>query len=192
MPQKTRFTIYDAMENSGFFAANPANPGSRDNDGAPLYTGPVEYPKMMYHPQGEEKIIVPAEIVMTPLGAREYNEQREMIHQIVQSKEEEEALKEEGWLDHPAKAMEVRIRNYIADANLSDKEAAKLIAKIPKIAISVNREAELLAEIAHLTKLREQDQIAARTPAPANAPAGPKASVPAPAKEPDEDEEEAA
>ncbi len=157
MPQKTRFTIYDAMENSGVFASNPANPGSRDNDGNALYVGPVEYPKMLYHPEGEERVTTPAEIVMTPLGARELNEQRELIHKTVNSVEEEAELLASGWHDHPAKAVKVRIMGVIASSNLTPKEEAKLLAKIPKLSPSSNKVAELEAEIAKLVKLRQAD-----------------------------------
>lgn len=167
MPQKTRFTIYDAMEQNGYFAQNPANPGARDNDGNPLYVGPVEFPKMLYHPEGEEKIIVPAEIVMTPYGPKELNEQREMIHMIVHNQGEADAALAEGWHDHPAKALKVRIMGIIANSHLNEKQEKALLAKIPKISLSINREAELLAEIARLTKLQEAEAAPAveKTPA---------------------------
>lgn len=154
MPPKTRFTIYDAMENSGFFASNPANPGSRDNDGNALYTGPVEFPKMLYHPEGEQKIVVPAEIITTPLGPKEVGEQKQLIHKIVGSQAECDEALASGWHDHPAKAIEARIRLFIANSELSEKEEATLIAKIPKISASADREAQLLAEIARLKKLQ--------------------------------------
>lgn len=178
--QNNRFTIYDAMEKAEYFSSNPANPGSRSPaDGTTLYTGPVEFPKMMYHPEGEEKIIVPAEIVMTPLGAREYNEQREMIHRIVNNQAEYEVALAEGWHEHPAAAMRVRIEAQIANSNLTDKETAILLKKIPQIS-SPNRVAELEAEIAKLKKLRDIATPAA-TPLKV-APAG--SLVP----EPDDDE----
>ncbi len=157
MPQKTRFTIYDAMEQDGVFDRNPANPNSRDNDGNSIYTGPVEYPKMLYHPEGEERIVVPAEIIMTPLGAKEVNEQRELIHKTVGSVEEEAALITEGWHDHPAKAVKVRVMATIASSKLTPKEEAKLLATIPKLSPTSNKVAELEAEIAKLVKLRAAD-----------------------------------
>lgn len=160
MPQKTRFTIYDAMENSGVFASNPANPGSRDNDGNALYVGPVEYPKMLYHPEGEERITTPAEIVMTPLGARELNEQHELINKTVNNEAEEIAARAEGWLDHPAASVRIRIMNLIAASSLTPKEEAKLLAKIPKLSPTSNKVAELEAEIARLVKLRADDAAA--------------------------------
>lgn len=157
MPQKNRFTIYDAMENSGVFASNAANAGSRDNDGNALYIGPVEYPKMLYHPEGEERVVVPAEIIMTPLGAKEVNEQKELINKTVNSVEEEAVLVAEGWLDHPAKAVKVRVMATIENSNLTDKETKALLAKIPKLSPTSNKVAELEAEIAKLVKLRAAD-----------------------------------
>lgn len=158
---KTRFTIYDAMENNGFFASNSANAGSMDHDGNALYTGPVEYPKMLYHPQGEEKIIVPAEMVLRAGQYVPVGEQRELINMIVNNSVEEKAALAEGWLDHPAKAMRVRVENIIETNELSEKETKALLAKIPKISISINREAELLAEIAKLKAEKLEDSEAA-------------------------------
>ena len=84
MPRANRFTIYDALEKSGYFDKNPANTFARDaTTGATLFKGPVEYPKMMYHPLGETRVIVAAEVITTPLGAKEVGEQREMLYQIV-------------------------------------------------------------------------------------------------------------
>lgn len=157
---KTRFTIYDAMENNGIFSVNPANAGSRDLDGNVLYTGPVEYPKMLYHPDGEEKVIVPAELVLRAGQYVPVGEQKELINKIVASKEEEDVALAEGWHDHPAKAVRVRIEALIEASDFTDKEEAALLAKIPKIAISQNREAELLAEIERLTSLRSKTAAA--------------------------------
>ena len=104
-----RFTIYDAMEAKGVFEANPANADSRDLDGQSLYQGPVTYPKMLYHPQGLERVTVPAEIIVTPLGPQRVNEQKELIWQIVASLKEEKELLSAGWHDHPSKAIRARL-----------------------------------------------------------------------------------
>lgn len=173
MPQKTRFTIFDAMEQGGAFSSNPANSGSRDNDGNPLYTAPIEFPRMLYHPDGEEKVVVPAEIVVTPLGPRELNEQREMLHLIVNNKAEFDTAIADGWHDHPAKAMRARIKLIISNNPLSEKQEKALLAKIPQISLSVNREAELLAEIERLMKLQEVESAPAVQKAPVQAPTDP-------------------
>src|ERR1700681_1551501 len=104
-PRNQRMTIYDVMEQQGRLASNPANVDSMSEDGTQLYKGPVQYPRMMYHPQGELRIVVPAEIIMTPLGPKAVGLQTEIIHQVVADEAEEAALRAEGWHDHPAKAI---------------------------------------------------------------------------------------
>ncbi len=103
--QARRFTIYDAMEDKGVFEANPANVDSRDHEGASLYRGPVAYPKMLYHPEGEMRISVPGTVESTPWGPKEFGEQRELITRTVNSKAEEDAFIKQGWHTHPAKAL---------------------------------------------------------------------------------------
>lgn len=94
-----RFTIYDMMEEKGIFDENPANSYSEK------YTGPIKYPMMLYHPQGEQKITVPAEYIMTPFGPKAVGEQRELIYRVANDAAEEKALRAAGWHDHPAKAI---------------------------------------------------------------------------------------
>lgn len=102
---ENRFSIYDAMERKGIFRLNPANLGAKDSNGAPLYKGPVQYPKMFYHPQGATIIVVPAELIETAAGPKYVGEKRELVSKVVNSPEEEAALVAEGWHSHPAKAM---------------------------------------------------------------------------------------
>lgn len=111
-----RFTIYDMMEAKGIFAANPANADAMVNEqtGEPLYKGPIPYPKMMYHPLGETRVIVDA-VPLTDTSGNAVldrngdpilrDEQREIVWQIVNSLKEERALRKEGWHDHPADAI---------------------------------------------------------------------------------------
>lgn len=103
--QKNRFTVYDMLEAKGAFESNPANIDSRDNEGAMLYKGPIPYPKMMYHPEGKRRITAPGEIIVTPMGPKEVGVQTEIINRTVQNEADELALREQGWHDHPAKAM---------------------------------------------------------------------------------------
>jgi len=120
MARKTQFTIYDAMEQKGVFDANPANSTARDSiTGESLYRGPVEHPKMLYHPLGDEVVTVPAEIVMTPLGPQRVGEQRRIVHKIARDASEERELKFAGWHDHPSKAIRARL----VAANLDPSEA---------------------------------------------------------------------
>lgn len=107
-PRGKRFTIYDQMEERGVFAANPANADSQNEQGEPLYKGPVEYPKMLYHPHGELYVAIPAMPEVTPFGPRMLNEQKRLITKVIGSKEEELEALQEGWHDHPQKAHQAR------------------------------------------------------------------------------------
>jgi len=101
-----RFTIYDAMEASGYFSQNPANPNSRNKDGQPLYAGPVKFPMMLYHPRGEERVSVPGTKERTPYGTVEmFGEQWEIISRVVANDAELADAVAEGWHKHPAMAI---------------------------------------------------------------------------------------
>lgn len=165
--QGNRFTIYDALAKNGYFDANPANSYSRDKTtGDSLYQGPVEFPKALFHPEGEERIIVAAEIIMTPMGPKAVGEQRELIFQIVPNKKEEDALRAEGWWDHPAKAVRRRVELFIEkNEQLPEKEKKKLLGAIPSIS-SDARIKELERELARLTSAPEAEPTPAK-PAPA-------------------------
>ena len=124
-----RFTIFDMMAAKGVFSSNPANADSIDRTtGQSLYKGPVPYPKMFYHPEGLERVIVPRITVDTPFGPRvETQEQREIVFEIAHSLEDERRLRKDGWHDHPAKAMVAAGREAppITPANrIADLEAA--------------------------------------------------------------------
>lgn len=133
-----RFTIYDMMEAKGIFELNPANPDSRGENGEALYTGPVPYPKMFYSPKGEERVTVPAEIIVTPLGPKAVGEQRELIHKLATNAEEEAALRADGWWDHPAKSIAAgggKAPSMGSAAKISDLEA-----EIAKLQLQLNNE----------------------------------------------------
>src|SRR5438874_1893302 len=98
-------TQFHVMEARGIFRSNPANPDSQNDQGDLLYAGPVEYPKMLYHPLGEMRTVVPAEIVVTPMGPKEVGEQRELIYRIVVDADEEEEARSAGWHEHPSDAI---------------------------------------------------------------------------------------
>lgn len=106
MPARNRFTIYDMMEAKGVFDLNPANINARDKDGTPLYVGPIQYPKMLYHPDGETRITNPPEPISTPFGPKWVGEKREIISRIVRTKEEEEEAILAGWHAHPSRAVQ--------------------------------------------------------------------------------------
>ena len=164
MPRGNRFTIYDALEKAGYFDVNPANSYARSpTDGSSLYKGPIEYPKMLYHPLGEEKITVQAEVLATPLGPKEVGEQRELIWQIVNTPAEEKAALSEGWHTHPAKAIRARVEAQISrlaeEDKLDDKTKAKLLASIPVMS-SDQRIKDLEAELARLTSVHASEAAA--------------------------------
>jgi hypothetical protein len=95
----SRFTIFDVMEAQGTFDLNSANSSS------PRYSGPVEYPKMFYHPTGKTRVIQRAEILNTPFGPQKVGEQFELISRLAKDEGEEDRLRTAGWHDHPAKAI---------------------------------------------------------------------------------------
>ena len=113
------FTIYDVMEKKGAFSSNPANTSSYDPvTNAGLYRGPVPFPKMLYHPKGESRVTVPAEVVMGPYGPTRNSEQRELISKIVNDEAELEEALLQGWHQHPADAI-------AAGLTAEDKAAGK-------------------------------------------------------------------
>lgn len=154
-PRGKRYTIYDALEAAGWFDANPANTYARDNTtGQSLFKGAHEYPKMLYHPLGEEEIIREGEPEINKITGRW--EQRSIVknilHQLVNNKAEEQAAEAEGWHNHPALAIRARVENYIQETpGLSDKEKSLVRKQIPAIA-SVDRIRQLEEEIARLYK----------------------------------------
>ena len=123
-----RFTVYDVLEAKGTFKKNPANINSQDEQGATLYNGPVQYPRMVYHPTGEERITQEGEVISTPLGPKVIMQQREMIWRIVNNAGEEAEAIASGWHTHPAEAM--RAGGKEAPATGADQVITDLKRKI--------------------------------------------------------------
>lgn len=151
--QHNRFTLYDMLENKGYFAGNPANVDSRDEKNMSLYKGPVEFPKMLYSPKGEMRITVPGVPTATPLGPQLLGEQKELISQVVENKEQEAKLLAAGWHKHPADAL-------IAGG------ATNVAKPAPAPADLAAENARLLAELA---ALRAQTEAKAPAPPPGKA-----------------------
>lgn len=106
MARENIHTVYDRMAAKGFFAQNAANRDSRDKfTGESLYKGPLQFPKMLYHPQGKMRVVVPAVAEATPFGPELRNEQKELISRVVNNEEELAGLLAEGWHKHPADAI---------------------------------------------------------------------------------------
>lgn len=105
--QPKRFSVYDLMDAKGVFKSNPANAGATTQHGVPIYRGPVKYPRMMYHPTGEEQVVVPEKrdtnafghVTITPAV-------KEVKYILIYSAEEERQVVEAGWHFHPAAAIE--------------------------------------------------------------------------------------
>lgn len=136
--QSRRFSIYDMLEENGVFDSNPANLSSVDKDGQSLYKGPVEYPKMLYHPEGEERISVPAQAEITPFGPQMLGEQKELVCREVGSKVEERELRDAGWHDHPAKA--IAAGNKVREAR---GEKLRIVPAISTTSLVTSLEAQL-------------------------------------------------
>ena len=138
MPRAQRFTVYDAMEAKGLFEANPANQSSSEYKRQ-------DFPKMLYSPTGEMKVIVPAELITTPLGPKFVGEQRELISKIAADAEEEAKLLSEGWHLHPARA--IAAGGGVAPLMSSDQRIQELEAQIAKQQLELGEaRANLLAD----------------------------------------------
>jgi len=120
-----RFTVYDVLEARGEFRKNPANVGAQSDTGEQLYIGPVEYPKMVFHPTGEERITVPGEVITTPLGAKTIGEQRELINKLVRNQAEEEEAISAGWHRHPSQSIAASGKDAPATGQEQTIEALK-------------------------------------------------------------------
>jgi hypothetical protein len=126
-----RFTVFDVMEAKGVFKKNPANLAAQDEQGQSLYSGPVQYPRMLYHPKGEERIIQEGEVITTPYGPKVIMQQRELIWQIAKNADEEAELRLAGWHGHPAEAM--RAAGKEAPETGADQVIADLRKKIAEL-----------------------------------------------------------
>lgn len=134
-------TIFHMMEARGVFSSNPANSYAVDEvEGTSLYKGPVEYPKMFYHPTGETHVLVEAQPLVNPVTGEPIldrngeqilrGEQREIIWQLAHSEDEEEDLRAEGWHDHPALAISAG--GGTAPAMSSDQRIKDLEAQLAR------------------------------------------------------------
>ena len=132
MAKKRRFTIYDKLEEDGVFESNPANSTANPEvleaakaAGTPVW--PVPYPRMLYHPQGERRVTVAGEIIMTPLGPKEVGRQTELVWQVANNQAEHKALLAQGWHESPADAQAV------ANGRTPEDEAEDLAVQIREL-----------------------------------------------------------
>lgn len=122
MGARNRFTVFDQLEAKGYFESNPANASS----GAMHVK--QEYPRMLYHPEGETRITVPGTEIDTPRGPKTVGEQRELISIIVKDEKEEAIKISEGWHRHPARA--IGASGKVAPMISSDEQIKELKAQM--------------------------------------------------------------
>ena len=130
MAQPRLHTVYHAMDAKGLFDANPANVSAKNSDGNSIYAGPQQFPKLYYHPLGDENIINPGEWVETIRGAVLLGEQKELVSKLASNQAEADELEAAGWWDHPAKSLAARpgmdpkkVPQMSADTRIKDLEA---------------------------------------------------------------------
>ena len=117
MPRKRNnsvYSIYHNMDDRGVFDSNPANAQAVNNDGFSIYKGPVEYPKMLYHPQGKLKVVFQGLLVTDPKsgeamldkeGNPRYTGTQVVVEHVVVASEAEAApYIAEGWHETEAAA----------------------------------------------------------------------------------------
>lgn len=136
MPRRNnRFTIYDAMEARGVFEANPHNSDARDANGQNVYVK-AEFPRMVFHPEGLERISQPGEILATPLGPRKVGEQKQLIDKTVKTQAELDAALADGW--HLTPQAAVAIRTGEALPKTQQETIGELEAKIAALELERN------------------------------------------------------
>jgi len=150
--QKKFYTIYDMMEERGVFEANKANYYAKDGQGLPAYEGPVQYPKMLYHPEGETRVLIAGTLEDTKRGVMELGEQREIISVTVNSAEEEKEWLAKGWHTHPARA--IAASGGVAPPMSSTQRLDELEAD----------RARLEAELAEFRKMKADGHLAGPAP----------------------------
>jgi hypothetical protein len=151
MSSEHRFTVYDVMDRKGVFRKNTANAAS----GAE-YRKQI-YPRMFYHPEADEWILTPGELIATLEGPRRVGQLKEIIWKIAKDPGEEAELRALGWHDHPAKAIAAGIALGKRQGEAPPMSSAEHIASLEE------QIANLQAEKAEADKMKEiSDGIASR------------------------------
>lgn len=151
MPRKRVFTIYDKMEDDGYFEKNPANAGARDEQRRNIYKGPVAFPRMVYHPEGHYRISTAAQPHATPFGPKMLGEQRALIDKICEDQAEYDEAKAAGWHDTPG-ASAVRNPEKLTKAEI---DLASLPAA-PAALTGSAAEAQLASLLSENARLKKQ------------------------------------
>lgn len=147
MASQNIHTVFDRMTAKGLFRQNPANIDSVDPlTGQSAYKGPVQFPKMLYHPKGKTRIIVQAEAVATPFGPTMNNQQSEIINKIVNSEAELANSLADGWHEHPSDAIAAGFTKEDLEAGLKapPKGAASRVASLEDEVAKLQKELDEL------------------------------------------------
>jgi hypothetical protein len=166
MPRRGRmgsvYSVYHAMEDKGFFDVNKANASAVNNDGVSIYDGPVQYPKMLYHPKGELACITQGIMVTDRDNRPVYDEAGKpkfagavwgVKYMIVDSEAQEAELVGQGW--HFTEAQALR-----ANPETAHKAPPKSQAELQK-----ERIAELEKKLAESEARQQQAGPAKAQPA---------------------------
>jgi hypothetical protein len=134
------YSIYHSMEDRGLFEMNKANTQAVSNDGLSIYEGPVQYPKMLYHPKGELHCISQG-ILVTDRDSRPVFDERGqpkyagavwgVKNVIVESEAQEEEMIALGWHYTEAQALRANPETHLKAPpktrhELQDEEIAEL------------------------------------------------------------------
>ncbi len=98
------FTIYDRLEENGYFDSNPANVDSRGPHGEQIHKR-QDFPKMVFHPKGQYRVTNPGEYIGTVMGPKLVGVQSELIFKIVENPDELAEALAEGWHKTPAASV---------------------------------------------------------------------------------------
>lgn len=154
------FTIFDVMEKKGAFRSNPANPNSRTPQGQSLYKGPVEYPRMVYHPEGKHKVANPGRAETTPFGPQIMNQQFELESKVVNDEGEYAEAKAAGWHDTPRDALLVAE----AKGNLPKALAVPVAPPIDLAKAELKAKEDRIKELEALLAAKGEDKAKAAAP----------------------------
>jgi hypothetical protein len=138
------YSIYHSMEDRGLFETNKANAQAVSNDGLSIYEGPVQYPRMLYHPKGELHCISQG-ILVTDRDSRPVFDERGqpkyagavwgVKNIIVESEEQEAEMVKEGWHYTEAQALRANPETHLkappkTNAELQQERIAELEKKL--------------------------------------------------------------
>ena len=125
------FSRYHVLEAMGYYASNPANANAVDDDGNSIYKGPIEYPKMLFHPEGKIRVVNVGTMEKMPDGTfKEHGRIEEIEWQSVENAEQEAELRAQGWHDSPVKAIRAApTTSKIPAPKLTQTEVMEQMAK---------------------------------------------------------------